>query len=225
MSTFLTRLSCVAIVTGLMLASSSVLASGSKTYHVTITNLTNSITFTPILVASHRKGLAPLVELGSSASPGITEIAEGGATGPLMGTLALNPLVEEVTDSGGLLGPGESVTVVVSAKHGARRISIASMMLPTNDGFIGLNEVKTHKNKSVTYYSPGYDAGTEPNDELCVSIPGPTCGGAGLSSGVDGEGYVHINRGIHGVGSLAADIYDWRNPVAKITIIRIKDDD
>ena len=36
----------------------------------------------------------------------------------------------------------------------------------------------------------------------------------------DGEGYVHIHRGMHGIGDLAPEIYDWRNPVAAITITR-----
>jgi len=130
-----------------------------------------------------------------------------------------------------MLLPGDSITVEVSAAHGARRITVASMMLPTNDGFIALNGVKAPKRGSVTYYSPGYDAGSEPNDEICSNIPGPTCGGTGPSPSVDpfDEGYVHIHRGIHGsnpsgnfVSDLAADIYDWRNPVAKITITRIR---
>ncbi len=105
------------------------------------------------------------------------------------------------------------------------------MLLPTNDGFIALNSVKAPKRGSVTYYSPGYDAGTELNDEYCVNIPGPQCGGEGRSASDDSvEGYVHIHRGIQGpvVGLLAGfedAVFDWRNPVAKITITRIGDND
>jgi hypothetical protein len=219
---YLKQFTSAAMVAGLMLGSSSAYSMGSDTYQVTITNLTYSIKFTPILVTSHKKGLAPLFEPGTPASDGLTAIAESGNVGLLSGTLKADKDAVDVQNSAGLLGPGESVTVMVSAKGGAKHISIASMMLPTNDGFIGLNGVEAPKKGSVSYYSPGYDSGTEINDELCVSIPGPTCGGDGLSPGVDGEGYVHINRGIHGVGSLAADMYDWRNPVAKITITRMK---
>ncbi len=39
------------------------------------------------------------------------------------------------------------------------------------------------------------------------------------------EGYVHIHRGIHGVGDLVAAVHDWRNPVAKITITKVGGDD
>ncbi|PCJ88631.1 MAG: hypothetical protein COA54_02620 [Thiotrichaceae bacterium] len=210
----------VAAIGGLLLASSSATAGNKvRVYDVTITNLTNSITFTPILVASHRNGVT-LFEAGSAASEGLTAIAEGGDTAPLAASLSADNRVAEVKSSGGLLGPGESVTVEIKTERHKRRISVASMMLPTNDGFIAIQNIKVPKKRSKTVYSPGYDAGTEPNDEVCANIPGPTCGGEGLSPEVSGEGYVHINRGIHGIGDLAADVYDWRNPVAKITITR-----
>ena len=212
-----------AAVSGLLMTSAAATADGSASYHVTITNITNSINFTPILLASHRKGVS-LYELGSTASNELTAIAEGGDIVPLSAVLQDDPRVADVQDSGDLLGPGESVTVTLSATHGAHNISMASMMLPTNDGFIALNSVKAPRHGTVTYYSPGYDAGTEPNDELCISIPGPTCGGEGPSPGAGGEGYVHINRGIHGIGDLAPDVYDWRNPVARITISRVNRD-
>jgi len=209
-----------AAVSGLLMSSTAATADGPASYHVTITNITNSINFTPILLASHRKGVS-LYELGSAASDELAAIAEGGDIASLSAVLQDDPRVVDVQDSGDLLGPGESVTVTVSATQGAHNISMASMMLPTNDGFIALNSVKAPRHGTVTYYSPGYDAGTEPNDELCISIPGPTCGGEGPSPGAGGEGYVHINRGIHGIGDLAPDVYDWRNAVAKITISRV----
>ena len=223
MITILIKSVRAAFVAVLIISSSSALASGGATYHVTITNLTNSISFTPILVASHRKPVS-IFDLGSPASEDLTRIAEGGDTGPLMTTLKHNPRVVDVQSSGGLLAPGASVTVIVSARRGAKNISVASMMLPTNDGFIALDSVRAPKHGSATYFSPGYDAGTEPNDEMCTNIPGPTCGGVPFSPGEDenDEGYVHIHRGMHGIGDLDASVYDWRNPVAKITITRIR---
>ena len=130
-----------AAVSGLLLTSTAVSADGNTSYQVTITNITSSINFTPILVTSHRKGVS-LYELGSAASDELTAIAEGGDIAPLSAVLQDDPRVADIRDSGGLLGPGESVTVTVSATHGAHNISMASMMLPTNDGFIALNSVK-----------------------------------------------------------------------------------
>jgi len=198
-------------------------AGGRDDFHVTITNLTYSISFTPILVASQRRPVS-IFAAGTPASDDLSAIAEGGDVGPMTTTLNHDADVVDVQNSGGLLGPGESVTVIVSGERGAKYISVASMMLPTNDGFIGLNSVEVSRRGEMSFYSPAYDAGSEANDELCANIPGPTCGGSGPSPGSDNPGdenYVHIHRGIHGIGDLAADRYDWRNPVARITVTRI----
>ena len=221
MFTILKKTAAVVLLAGFTFSSSAI-ANGYSSYHVTITNLTNSIIFTPILVASQRRAVS-IYELGSPASEDLAAVAESGDIGPLTTTLNADRRVVDVQNSVDPLLPGNSVTVVVSAAHGARRISIAAMMLPTNDGFIALDSVKVPRHGSVTFFSPGFDAGSEPNDESCKNIPGPTCGGMGLSPGDnDGdEGYVHIHRGMHGIGDLAADVYDWRNPVAKITVTRV----
>ncbi len=205
---------------GLMMSSAAAFAS-DNVYEVTITNLTRSQTFTPILVSSHRAGVS-LFELGSPASDELAALAEGGDVAPMTALLSSNHKVKDVANSGGLLAPGASVTVSVSAKHGARYISVASMLIPTNDAFLSLNGVRAPRgHHAKTYYSPAYDAGSEPNDELCISMPGPVCGGQGGSPGTGGEGYVFVHTGIHGIGDLDASIYDWRNPVAKISIRRI----
>ena len=41
----------------------------------------------------------------------------------------------------------------------------------------------------------------------------------------NGEGYIYISNGIRGVGDLDADLRDWRNPGARITITRVKKGD
>jgi hypothetical protein len=218
------RLSLFAALT---FTASQVAAGGKDDYHVTITNLTHSINFTPILVASHRRPVS-IFELGAPASDELSAIAEGGDVGPMTTMLNHDHDVVDVQASAGLLGPGESVTVIVSGDHGVKYISVASMMLPTNDGFIGLNSAEVSKRGDMVFYSPAYDAGSEANDELCANIPGPHCKGSGPSptSGDEpntgDETYVHIHRGTHGIGDLAADIYDWRNPVARISVTRIR---
>lgn len=199
-------------------------ASGSSDYYVTITNLTNAVIFTPILVTSHRRSI-DFFEPGAPASDDLSTIAESGDVGPMTTTLNADRDVVDVQNSGGLLPPGQSVTVIIDGKRGARYASVASMMLPTNDGFIGLSNAELPKRGSVTYYSPGYDAGSEANDELCINIPGGAdCAGVGGSPGENegDEGYVHIHRGIHGIGDLTAAVYDWRNPTARITISRVR---
>lgn len=193
-------------------------------FEVTITNLTYQQVFSPIVVASHRRGVR-LFTPGEEASPELIAVAEDGAPGPLSDALADDPRVRDVQDSGGPLPPGQSVTVYVSAR-GAREISLASMLVNTNDAFVALNGVTAPRRyQTLSFRMPAYDAGSEPNDELCDNIPGPACAGfaqEGLSPDAGGEDFVHIHRGIHGVGDLDEATYDWRNPVADIVIRRIR---
>lgn len=195
-------------------------------YEVTITNLTRGQTFTPILVASHQAAVK-LFTLGQPASAELAILAEEGDTGPLTALLLANPEVREVANSGGLLAPGQSVTVTVSTGAGFDHVSVAAMLIPTNDGFFAINGVEGPAGSgTLTLVSPAYDAGSEVNDELCASIPGPNfaeCGGPGGGGAPVGaeEGYVHIHAGIHGIGDMSASDRDWRNPVAQVTVRRI----
>lgn len=199
--------------------SAAVLApvAGASEYRVVVTNLTQAQAFTPILVASHRQG-HPLFTLGHSASAELEAVAEGGDTGPLQTRLETNDDVETAS-SAGLLGPGESVTIDVTAGRKARYLSLISMLIPTNDAFLALNGVKLPRKRGaqMVYWAPAYDAGTEVNDESCAHIPGPVCGGEGFSAS-GGEGFVYTHSGIHGIADLAEETYDWRNPVARVVV-------
>lgn len=202
-----------------------------RRFEVTVTNLTRGQTFTPVLVASHRESVT-LFTLGQPASPQLAILAEEGNTAPLTALLLSTPGVRDVADSGappgGFVLPGQSKTVFVDAGRGADRVSVAAMLIPTNDGFFALNGERAPRgNEVLTYFSPAYDSGSERNDESCASIPGPSfaeCGGPGGGGTPVGgeEGYVHIHAGIHGIGDMVASDRDWRNPVAKITIRRIR---
>ncbi len=195
-------------------------------FEVTVTNLTRGQQFTPILVASHRGGVR-LFDLGSPATAELATLAEEGNTAPLMALLGGMPEVHDIATSAGLLNPGASVTIFVEAGGRFDRVSIASMLIPTNDGFFAVNDQEgPNGTRTLTLFSPAYDAGSEINDELCASIPGPffdECGGPGGGAMTAGgeEGYVHIHAGIHGIGDLNASERDWRNPVAKISIRRV----
>jgi hypothetical protein len=199
-------------------------AAAAPRFEVTVTNLTRGQQFTPILVASHQKGVR-LFTLGSPASSELVTLAEEGNTVPLAALLLATPGVSDIAASAGLLNPGQSVTISVDAGGGFDHLSVAAMLIPTNDGFFALNGVEGPRgDQTLTLYSPAYDAGSERNDELCASIPGPffaECGGAGSGGKPGGgEGYVHIHAGIHGIGDLDPAQRDWRNPVAQITIRR-----
>ena len=197
-----------------------------RRFEVTVTNLTRGQQFTPLLVASHKAGVT-LFELGSPVSPQLATLAEEGNTEPLASLLSGQPEVLNVISGSGLTDPGKSVTLVVETRGAFDHISVAAMLIPTNDGFFAVNGVEgPNGNKSLTIFSPAYDAGSERNDELCASIPGPffaECGGPGGGAAPSGgeEGFAHIHAGIHGIGDFNAAERDWRNPVARVVIRRI----
>lgn len=195
-----------------------------RVYEVTVTNLTQGESFTPLLLVSHHAG-HPLFKLGQPASPELGILAEGGDTAPLASALASTPGVGNMATSSGLLAPGQSVHVRITTRGGFDHLSLAAMLIPSNDAFVSIQNVKLPKRGHVRMLTaPAYDAGTEANDELCAHIPGPVCGGEGVSPGVTGSGFVHVHAGIHGVGDLSPAKYDWRNPVAQIVIRRVGED-
>jgi len=49
---------------------------------------------------------------------------------------------------------------------------------------------------------------------------GPDCGGAPFSPMDDGEGHIYVHGGIHGIGDLDPEFFDWRNPVAHVEVVR-----
>lgn len=207
------------VLSGSLFITGNATASGGKgVYAVTITNITQGEIFTPIMVASHPRGLR-LFELGKAAGTELAMLAEAGDTGDLS-ALLLREGAHDVAIAGDVLPPGGSVTLTVNVTGNKRHLSVASMLVPSNDAFFALNGVRGPRgHRTRTLFSPAYDAGSETNDELCISIPGPPfiCAGEGFDP-ADGEGHVHIHPGIHGVGDLIAANHDWRNPVAKISI-------
>lgn len=200
---------------------------GAGRLEITVTNLTRGQQFTPILVATHKRGVK-IFEAGQPASPQLATLAEEGNTGPLAALLSGNPDVGSVVTGSGLTNPGQSTTIVVERRGRFRNVTVAAMLIPTNDAFFSVMDVTGPRGRQeIILFSPAYDAGSERNDELCASIPGPAfseCGGAGGGAKVgQGEGFVHISSGIHGIGSFKPNNRDWRNPVARIVIKRMSE--
>lgn len=198
-------------------------------YKVTIENLTGGQPFTPPVVATHKGGVR-LFEVGEAASFELKEIAENGNLTPMLDALAANNKVFAtavgVTPVGPLL-PGEAVTVMITADEGANRLSIANMLVCTNDGFTGVDSVKLPNAGSVVLLTQAYDAGTEINTEASADLVPPCLndgGGTGASNPDLAEGgVIHHHEGITGVADLDPAVHGWDNPVAKITITVVAD--
>lgn len=191
----------------------------AQTYNVTVTNLTASQVFTPLLFVSHTHDMH-LFQVGEAASVELEQVAEAGDTMPLRTALEATGMTADMQALMEPLPPGQSVTVAVMTTEEMSHISVVGMLVPTNDAFVALNSLHVPET-SETLRVPAYDAGTEANDEACATIPGPptVCMGEGFNASREGaEGFVHIHRGIHGIMDLVASVYDWRNPVAQITV-------
>jgi len=200
----------------------------AASWQVEITNVTPGQTFTPILVATHY-GSSGVPGIGAPASDALAMLAEGGATGPLGEEIAANTRRgTSVKELGGLLEPGQTVKTDVVGRPG-QRLTLAAMLIPTNDTFFSIGSVFLPVHGEKTVYALAYDAGSEINTQSCADMPGPVCGGVGYSPGSAGEGFVHVGNGFNDLGTAAAGEpeilgpvpYSWNNPVAIVTIRRV----
>ena len=225
----------LSIILPLLLSTNLAFADKMKRYEVSITNTTKGQSFTPQLVATHKKSLS-LFTLGEPASDSLELLAEGGDTAPLTQDIQNSTgQMGEVLTVPGLLAPGQTTVIEIMGNYKHHYLSLAAMLLPSNDTFVALSAIKLPRKGSVSHFALAYDAGTEKNDQNCAHIPGPHCGGLGeahsMPSDMD-EGFVYIGNGFHDLGDMDAEgniilkpmMYDWNNPVALITIKRIKKD-
>ena len=207
-------------------------------FDVEIVNLTNAINFTPFLVAAHPEGTS-LFATGEPASANLQAMAEGGDISGLVADVnSLGATVVE-NPAGGLLGPASSTTFSMNTDGTSNdRLTIVAMLLPTNDGFAGLNAVAIPTEPGTYVFNvPAYDAGTEANDEIvngggAPGTPGIPADPSGLSgtggtgaAEADANGNVHIHRGAlgdtdptGGVSDIDSRVHRWLNPVARVTV-------
>tara|TARA_Y100001956_G_C4126532_1_gene190436 strand:- start:1 stop:684 length:684 start_codon:yes stop_codon:yes gene_type:complete len=217
-----------------LLITSALMAMGSVSVNaaeldITITNATKGIYFTPFIVAGHDSDLV-MFRTGQAASVELESMAEGGDISGLSTLIGNAGGVVVENPAGGILNPGVATTFSIdTGSH--EYLSLSAMLLPTNDGFVGLDSWKI-PTQPGTYKTTlrGYDAGTEANDELAGSMPTPPfitfrSGGTGVETAITND-TVHIHPGNLGDSETAGGISDldntahrWLNPVATITIV------
>ncbi|MEM9255315.1 MAG: spondin domain-containing protein [Pseudomonadota bacterium] len=226
----------IPLVASLLLGASTVHAAQLD---IQITNLTRGSWFTPLLVTAHPAGTA-LFTAGQVASISLQTMAEGGDIAPLAADLAgLNATTVE-NPAGGLLAPGATVTTSLDTDDAPDNtlLSIVAMILPSNDGFMGLNAIEIPQSPGTYVYNVNaYDAGTEANDEVIGSgapgepgFPAPppvaeASGTGGTGVATVSEGFVHIHRNVlgdtdpeGGVSDIDSTVHRWLNPVVRIVL-------
>lgn len=232
--TIFKALALSALVAGGVATTSQIaLAGNGKTYRVTVSNATGGQPLAPGLLITHT-GSFSLFQINAAPSLGLATMAETGDPGGLAGEVsgAAGVSSAEVLVGSGpaapVAVPGESNSLVISASGNAKYFSAAGMLAATNDAFYAVRGVRLPKHGKITVHAVAYDAGSEANNELDGQIPATPGGNTdGVLDG-DGEGFIHVHGGVHGVGDLVPATHDWRNPVVEITIERIRghhDDD
>lgn len=227
---------------GLTLGGASVVAQSdnggsSRSYRVTVTNLTSGQPFTPPAVAAHRPSVE-VFAVGDEANEPTRQVAENGNLDPLLG------LIQETNAiRGAAVGEGPVVPKAdpgdtghpyyrelhLEADASARYLTFISMLIATNDGFVGLDTVPLPQetNSSVTYYANGYDAGTEQNTERFEDLVPPAktliLGGEPEGTGesnpdIAEDGVITPHPGIEGTGNLPPSVYDWDEPAAVVQV-------
>ena len=200
------------------------MSAATQSYRVTVKNLGYAQPLSPIAVILHSRGFSGWV-LGAPASVALEELAEGGDNMAFRanGILAVS--------GSGAIGPGgsESVDVTVDETDDLR-LTVATMLVNTNDGFTGVTREKLDDlaiGESRTMSMPIYDAGTEANMELSGTIPGPADGGEGFNEARDDVDYVARHPGVvTGADGYADSILDeahrFDSPIALLTIERME---
>jgi len=204
---------------------------------IEITNLTHGSYFTPLLFTAHSEG-SHLFEAGTQASAAIQAMAEGGGLDGLIDIATSIGAATAENPADGLLSPGTSTSVSNWDTGDNTRLSVTAMVLPTNDGFVGLDAWSIPDTPGTyTIMLNAYDAGTEANDEI---VNGGGMSGVagipvdpGMNNGENATGVtteeantnVHIHRGVigdtdaeGGTSDLDARIHRWLNPVARLIV-------
>lgn len=201
-------------------------AVSSGSYEIVITNISNNQPLTPAAVILHKSGYSPW-ELGATASTGLEELAESGSPDNFLLEADANTNVSATETNGAVFGPGASATINVTAKDiSDLKLSVASMLANTNDGFSGvsgldISELKT--GDSMTVLAKVFDAGTEVNDES--NIPGPAADGEGFTAARETLDKVTIHSGVvtmdDGLSTSALnESHRWQTYAAKVVIIK-----
>jgi hypothetical protein len=235
MKTTIKKITTVVSASTLMLASAATYA---QDLTITFTNLSQGLHFTPIVTGAHAAD-HHLFMVGEAASAELQMMAEGGDISGLVSLLSnANANIDE-NPAAGLLAPGMSTTYSLTNDSANTHLSLTTMILPTNDGFVGLDgwEIPTEAG-TYTVYLNAYDAGTEANDEIRGSgapgmagmpVPPPLEASIGMNgtgiTDTESNAMIHIHRGsigdddaTAGASDVSNTVHRWLNPVAKLTI-------
>lgn len=165
---------------------------------VSITNLTQGMSFTPRLLVAHNDQV-DLFEPGQPATRALAWMAEGGvlttAQNANSGDSNFEYLLERAENAdnntwrafgigGTPLPPATQSADYTFETDGFPYLSLVTMLIPTNDAFAGLDSwVIPTEPGTYTVTLNAYDSGTEANDEISATRTDVTEAGTALALG------------------------------------------
>lgn len=192
----------------------SAMAATPLNYKVTVVNTTPN-DLTPLVVSVGNKR-GHLWQNGRRASPGLAELARDGGTFQLEHEADRRRGIRQVFTTS-RIAPGKRITFNVRTTNGARRLSWASMLVSTNDAFVGQNNyllpVRRGKARRAAFRVRAYDAGAERNTESSAHVPALGAHGVGPNE----RRKVRRHPGIRGNNDVAAS-EDWGKFAARVII-------
>jgi hypothetical protein len=198
-------------------------------FKVTLTNLTMGVPtqggqiFSPPIFVTHGHGFS-IGASGELASMQLGILAETGNNGPLAelagGSDAVGSVIAFPPPPGGVVVPGGSVSAMVSASADTGYLSLATMLVETNDGIVLANSLPLFDEdgnpRSFTMDLISYDAGTEENNELATHVPGPPFEGGERAPTADP---IMPHPGIAGTADVQRGAaFGWTEPTATVTV-------
>jgi hypothetical protein len=215
-------------------------AVSAKEVRITVENVApaDGVRITPVWFGIH-DGSFDNFDVGSAASPQLEMLAEDGDPSGIVGgfTGATNGVVFGPVTAPGqppIYHPGETGSVVVDFDPSTDQyFSFLSMVIPSNDAFIGNDDPTAYQISQGGIFQPlvidvfgssVWDAGTEFNDEIPANTP--LLGQAVANTGITQGGLVQLHGGFLPGGNVltgfpGADFTAEGYKVARISIVPI----
>ena len=230
------RLSAAGILAFAGLATAASAASVS----VSITNEQgpNGVFLTPVLSIFH-DGSYDTFDVGGIASPGVEAVAEGGVvTQAVADAQAAGAASGVITSPGGFAGapvvdPGETATLQFDLDPASDRyFSYLSMVIPSNDLFIGNPDQMAHEIFDIAgdftdigtifiYSTDVWDAGTEENNNLGAAFNAAGGDATDTTKRITQQGSLFFLSGESTAAGTVLDLANGRTLLATINISEV----
>lgn len=226
------NIGAVTLVAGLIVgcsdSSNSPSAPEMNDYEITLINLSSNQPLSPMAVIIHEASYSGWA-IGTASTAGLEHLAEGGDNSTFL-VEARTANAPGVESGEGVIIPGGSELVDVSVHRGSDlKLTVASMLVNTNDAFTGGTGIDLSSlsiGDELKVRLPIYDAGTEVNNELVGTIPGPADGGEGFNSDRDDVNVVSRHPGVVSnvdgyTDSVLEQSHRFDSPIAQLVVRRV----